>query len=121
MLRKNGRIRSRVAALVAAAGLAAVASATFLGGPLTIVAPSEVIAGNPINGYVTGSEGMCFITSWTMGQGPNGPMMVPGLPSYGIGDPLYFTYQTFEFQAPGCFFVQATDSDETATVGVALK
>jgi len=114
MLQNLRRFKTQAAAIAVAAGLAAVAGANGVLGPLVIVAPTEVYAGNPICGYVTGNEG----TTVVRGAANGGTLL--GVVE-GIADPLYFIFPTIEPMAPGFATVKASDSEESATKNVILK
>ncbi len=116
MSKNLGRFKSHVAAISVAAGLAAVAGASYLDfGDLAIMAPSEIVAGNPINGYVTGLENDCIVDGFIFGSGLLGPRV------YGYDDPLFFSYPTHEYQAPGVATIRANDTTEVEFASVILK
>ena len=115
MSKNLGRYRTHIAALGLVGGLVAAAGAFGHNNPLVIVAPTEVVAGNPINGYATGLEDLCTITGSTFATGPLGP------PVFGFTNPLWFSYPTLESMAPGVANIHAADSDESADASVILK
>lgn len=117
MLSKIRRYGTHVAALVVVGGLAAAAGAIGFAGQLTIHAPTDVWAGNPIMGWVSGNEGYTTVgasNSWS-----NAPMS--GVPVSGINDPLFFCILTLEPMAPGVVTITAADFDESVTASVILK
>lgn len=116
MLKTIRRYRSHVAALVVSGCLGMAAHSSLLDPQsIVITAPSEVIAGNPILGYVTGIDGMCVINGGIFGSGPLGP------PIQGVYSPTFFMYPTFEYQAPAVAEIHARDIDSSATASVILK
>jgi hypothetical protein len=117
MLQKYRRFASHVAAVAVVGGLAAAAGAIGFAGQLTIHAPTDVWAGNPILGYVSGNEG--YTTVGATNTYNNAPM--PGVPVSGITDPLFFCIGTSEPMAPGVVTITASDFDETVTASVVLK
>ncbi len=114
MSKKFGRFMPHVAALGLAAGLVVAAGASQFP-QLVISCPTEIVAGNPINGYATGNLGVTVVNGFTFGSGPLGPTVV------GVSDPLNFSYPTFEYQAPGIATITARDDDESAVASVVLK
>jgi hypothetical protein len=117
MLQNLRRFRTHVAGIGVAAAIVAVAGATSLDGSIMIVAPTEVYAGNPICGYVTGNHGMTVVQG---GVGSANGNTFLGAVS-GIADPLLFIFPTFEPMAPGVATIRATDSEDTETANVILK
>ncbi len=113
----SSRIRRMVvvgAALSVVGGLVALAGAVGYGSQLRIICPTSVVAGNPIDGYVTGNEGFTVSTGNDMGP-------LPGSPVAGFTDPLWFSYGTTEPMAGTVATVTAGDSDEGATASVIVK
>jgi|SRR5688572_13886361 hypothetical protein len=117
MLQNLRRFRAHVAALGVAASLVAAAGANGFLGDITIVAPTEVYAGNPIFGYVTGNHGMTVIQGGV--GGTNGNTFLGQVT--GSADPLPFTFLTYEPMAPGVATIRATDSEDSVTANVILK
>lgn len=115
MLKFLGRNRARLAALVVAAGIVAAADALSIIPHLTIVAPTDVIAGNNIDGFATIIHGGCVVNCGVSGGGSL------GAPVSGVLDPLTFSYATQEFMAPGVATIHAVDLRESATASVILK
>lgn len=104
-----------IAALAALGGVIAAAEAVGLDVQLVIVAPAEVVAGNPINGFVTGNEGWGAVVPFDM----SGLQMGPVIGSF--EDPIWFSYPTFEYQAPSLVTLRAHDYDESCSAVVTLK
>jgi hypothetical protein len=111
---RNRRIGAYGAALAVVGGLVALAGAVGYGSQLRIVCPTEVWAGNPIDGYITGNEGLTVGHGSDMGQ-------LAGSPVMGFTDPLWFSYGTTEPMSGTVATVQASDSDESVVVSVIVK
>lgn len=117
MLSKIRRYASHAAAVAVVGGLVATAGALGLVGTLTIHAPVEVWAGNPILGHVTGSEGPTNMTANCSTAG----FPTPVLPPLACGDPIYFTIATLEPMAPSVLTITVSDLDENDTATVNVK
>ena len=115
MLKTIGRCRAYVAALAVSACLGVAAHSTLIPTDIVIVAPTEVYAGNPINGFIFNFNGMAVVTGGIFGSGPLGP------PVQGLLAPLWFYYPTIESQAPGVATIHARDSDSSMNASVILK
>jgi hypothetical protein len=116
-------LAARLAATAVVGGLAVAAGANLLDGSLVIVAPVQVMAGNPICGFVTGTTPETVV----QGIGPNGPLSdvpppppPPGAPPPdGIvpiaADPLFYAFATIESMAVCVVQIHAYDSMHTAS------
>jgi hypothetical protein len=116
MLKTIRRYRSHLVAASMAALLGVAAHSSTLGlGTLILCTPVDVVAGNPIDGYADGIDGVCVINGAIFGFG------MLGEPVIGLTSPLHFSYPTHEYQAPGVAIIHAKDADSSATKSVILK
>jgi hypothetical protein len=101
--------------VVLAGGMVAAAGASILNDNLVICAPSSVLAGNPIDGYVVGLEGPATVA----GLDSLGNPLAPAFENSG-GVETHFFFPTHEPMAGTCVTIRARDADETLTASVAV-
>ncbi len=117
MLARIRRLMPHGGALSVVLGIVVLASADGPFGGITIVAPISVLAGAPINGFVTDIVPPVNISC----AEDNGPDL-PGSPTSGNSDPTAFCFQTTEIMAGSTVTIYASDAaPNTASANVFIQ